>query len=64
MLWIRTPLTPGKGLGSTFFASSFVREVSIGLLGEPEMYCLQLGEDAEDQDLHVGENIQWPVAAA
>lgn len=52
------PLPQGRGVGVTSFVSSFVREISIGLLGEPEMCSLQLGEDLEDQGLHIHENVK------
>lgn len=52
-------LPQGRGVGVTSFALSFVREIAIGLLREPEMCSLQLGEDPEDQNLHMHENVKW-----
>lgn len=51
-------------MGITSFASSSVREISIGLVGESEMCSLYtLGEAPEDQGFCVHE-VKWPMAAA
>lgn len=51
-------------MGITSFASSSVKEISIGLLGESEMCSLNtLGEAPEDQGFHVHE-VKWPMAAS
>lgn len=42
------PVTQGMGICITSLASGFMKEISVSLLGDPEMCSLQLGEDLED----------------
>ena len=50
------PLPQGCGVHIISFVSSFVKEISVGLLGKPEVRPLQLGEDLENQGLHMHED--------